>query len=44
MLGLIGRSLAFLLLFVCHVMADGASADRTEDAMMAGVMAGHAAD
>jgi len=44
MLRSIGCSLTFLILFVGHVMADGASADRSEDAMMAGVMAGHAAD
>ena len=41
---LIGCSLTFLVLFVGHVMADGATADRTENAMVAGVMAGHAAD
>jgi len=44
MLRSIGCSLTFLILFVGHVMADGASADRSEDAMMAGVMAGHSAD
>jgi hypothetical protein len=40
----IGGSLTFLVLFVGQVMADGASADRTEDAMVAGVMACDAAD
>ena len=44
MLRSIGCSLTFLILFVGHVMADGASAYCSEDAMMAGVMAGHSAD
>jgi hypothetical protein len=45
MLRSIGCSLLTLLvLFVGHVMADGASTDRSEDAMMPGVMAGHAAN
>ncbi len=41
---LIGCTLTFLVLFVGHVMADGASTDRTEDAMVPGVMARHTTD
>jgi len=45
MLCSIGCSLlTFLALFVGHVMADGASTNRSEDAMMPGVMAGYAAN
>ncbi len=45
MLRSIGSSLlALLALFVGHVMADRASTDRAEDAMMPGVVAGHAAN
>ena len=44
MLRLGGRGRLFLVLFVGHVMADDAAADRAEDAVVAGVMAGDAAD
>ena len=45
MLYSIGCSLlTFLTLFVGHVMAHGAPTDRSEDAMMPGVMAGDAAN
>ena len=43
-LGLVGGRRLLLALFVGHVMADGAAADRAEDGVVAGQMAGHAAD
>jgi hypothetical protein len=41
---LIGCSLTFLALFVGHVMADGATAGRPNDAMLADPLPVHAAD